>query len=183
MIKKSPKSIQNSFPFTSTILKNGLTSLRNRDATWAKIIDSKNYSKSYSTILVMIDDYCDESSREVMLTPDVRCIDGQLYEYQHVKVINVIPTKSDGFLTVNSMTWNKNAPLNDGVHNFHYADYNVNAFGQDNGGYNHLEVKRYKRAYQLKDKAGKVIFNKNDPAPPMLEAADWIRRNYQINAN
>ena len=183
MIKKSPKSIQNSFPFTSTILKNGLTSLRNRDATWAKIIDSKNYSKSYSTILVMIDDYCDESSREVMLTPDVRCIDGQLYEYQHVKVINVISTKSDGFLTVNSMTWNKNAPLNDGVHNFHYADYNVNAFGQDNGGYNHLEVKRYKRAYQLKDKAGKVIFNKNDPAPPMLEAADWIRRNYQINAN
>ena len=175
MIKKSPISIQNLFPFTSTIWNKGLTSLRNMDATWAKIIDSKNYIETNSTILVKIDDYCDESSREVMLTPDVRCIDGELYENQYVKVINVIPTKTDGFLTVNSMTWNKNASLNDGVHNFHYADYNVNAFGQDDGGYNHLEVKRYKRAYQLKDKDVKVIFNKNDPAPPMREAALWVR--------
>ena len=169
MIKKSPISIQNLFPFTSTIWKNGLTSLRNRDATWAKIIYSKNYIESSSTILVKIDDYCDESSREVMLTPDVRCIDGQLYEYQYVKVINVIPTKSDCFLTFNSMTWNKGDNPNDRQKNFHYPD------DTPEGGYNHLEIKRYKRAYTLPG-----VFNKGQLAPPMEETARWIDNDFQV---
>jgi hypothetical protein len=136
-----------------------------KTATW-----KSRLFKTYSTILVKIDDYCDESSREVMLTPDVRCIDGQLYEYQYVKVINVIPTKSDGFLTFNSMTWNKGDNPNDRQKNFHYPD------DTPEGGYNHLEIKRYKRAYTLDG-----VFTKGQLAPPMDEAAKWIQDGYNNN--
>jgi hypothetical protein len=171
MIKKSPNSIQDFFPVTSTSCNKGLTSLKNRDAIWAKIIDSKNYVESYSTMLVKIDDYCDESSRYQMLIPDTRCIDGELFEYQTVKIIRSIPTKSDGFLTINSMTWNKGDNPNDRQKNFHYPD------NTPEGGYNHIEVKRYKRAYTLPG-----VFNVGDPAPPMDEAAKWIKFNYPVGS-
>ncbi len=38
------------------------------------------------------------------------------------------------------------------------------------GGYNHFELRRYKRAYTLPG-----VFNQGDLAPPMDEAADWLK--------
>ncbi|MEX2603685.1 MAG: hypothetical protein WD361_05760 [Gracilimonas sp.] len=51
-------------------------------------------------------------------------------------------------------------------------DRNINWYYDDipaNGGYNHFELRRYKRAYEMPG-----VFNQGDLAPPMEQVADWL---------
>lgn len=51
-------------------------------------------------------------------------------------------------------------------------DNGINAYYDDvpaDGGYNHFELRRYKRAYTLPG-----VFQQGDLAPPMEAAADWL---------
>jgi hypothetical protein len=54
--------------------------------------------------------------------------------------------------------------------NYYYSDT------EENGGYNHMELRRYKRAYN--DPGNGIV--KGDKAKPMDEAEQWLRR-YVLN--
>jgi hypothetical protein len=79
-------------------------------------------------------------------------------------------TKNDGLLTPESCVWDSGSPLVGYAKNKYYDD------DPADGGYNHFELKRYKRAYTLPG-----VFNKGGYAPPMKDAADWIDRNFVGN--
>jgi hypothetical protein len=78
-------------------------------------------------------------------------------------------TKNDGLLTPESCVWDPGRSLTDNPKNQYYDDVPAD------GGYNHFELKRYRRNYTLPG-----VFNAGDYAPPMKEAADWIYFGYQI---
>lgn len=52
------------------------------------------------------------------------------------------------------------------------ASLNVNGVG----GYNHFELRHYKRPYTLPG-----VFNKGDKNPPMLRVEEWIRDGYALS--
>jgi hypothetical protein len=81
-----------------------------------------------------------------------------------------IGTKNDGLLTPQSCVWDPGSPLVGYAKNKYYDDV------PNDGGYNHFELKRYKRAYTLPG-----VFNVGDYAPPMREAALWINNNFVGN--
>lgn len=60
--------------------------------------------------------------------------------------------------------WNPNDDPGDGNINWYYDDVPAD------GGYNHFELRRYKRAYTLPG-----VFQKGQLAPPMDEAAQWLQ--------
>jgi hypothetical protein len=75
-----------------------------------------------------------------------------------------IATKNDGLLTPESCVWDPGSSLTDNPKNQYYDDVPAD------GGYNHFELKRYRRNYTLPG-----VFNAGDYAPPMRQAALWIR--------
>ncbi len=73
-------------------------------------------------------------------------------------------TKNDVIISPDYAVWNPNEDpeVSNGI-NYYYDDVPAD------GGYNHFELRRYKRAYTLPG-----VFNQGDLAPPMDEAADWL---------
>lgn len=59
--------------------------------------------------------------------------------------------------------WSPGQNPNDQSVNFLYDDLPTE------GGYNHFELRRSKRAYSLPG-----VFNAGDPAPPMEAAEEWL---------
>jgi len=76
----------------------------------------------------------------------------------------LVPTKNDVIIGPDYAVWNPNDdPNDDSGPNRYYDDVPAD------GGYNHFELRRYKRAYTLPG-----VFQQGDPAPPMQEAAQWL---------
>lgn len=75
-----------------------------------------------------------------------------------------LPTKNDVIVQPEYATWGPGQdPNDDSGPNRYYDDIPAD------GGYNHFEIMRYKRAYTLP-----LVFRVGDLAPPMRDAADWI---------
>ena len=74
-------------------------------------------------------------------------------------------TKNDVLIGPEYAVWSPGQNPNDRVNNWFYDD-----IPQD-GGYNHFELRRYKRAYT----DGPGGFVQGQLAPPMEEAADWVK--------
>jgi hypothetical protein len=75
-----------------------------------------------------------------------------------------IPLKNDGVTTPNHSTWNKNDNLYSNTdNNFYYDD------GTDKG-FNHLELRRFKRLYT----EGNA--KKGDEAEPMKRTKEWLEQ-------
>jgi len=161
--------------------KKGRTEQNNIDTRWGTIIDAYKYIP-YEDVLLIPIGQCDGgggpggffSLQEGELLLNQQCINGTLYDVQVIQWYNKIATKNDGLLTPESCVWDPGSSLTDNPKNHYYDDV------PDEGGYNHFELKRYKRNYELKDKDNKIIFSVGDYAPPMKEAADWIYFGYQI---
>lgn len=76
----------------------------------------------------------------------------------------LVPTKNDVIIGPDYAVWNPNDdPNDDSGPNRYYDDVPAD------GGYNHFELRRHKRAYTLPG-----VFQQGDPAPPMQEAGDWL---------
>jgi len=158
--------------------KKGLTELNNIDTRWGSIIDAYTYTP-YEDVILIPSGTCDGgpgggpggvwSIQESVNPDDYTCVNGTLYEIQVIRWYNKIVTKNDGLLTPESCVWDPGSSLTDNPKNHYYDDV------PDEGGYNHFELKRYKRNYELKDKDNKIIFSVGDYAPPMRQAAIWIR--------
>ena len=94
---------------------------------------------------------------------DLICADGILLAPQPVYLTITVPTKNDVIVQPEYATWSPGQDPNDRITNWLYDDIPAD------GGYNHFEIMRYKRAYTLDD-----VFQVGDLAPPMRDAADWI---------
>jgi len=116
----------------------------------------------------ILGDFFSLQEGELMLNQ--QCINGTLYDVQVIQWYNKIATKNDGLLSPESCVWDPGSSLTDNPKNQYYDD------DPADGGYNHFELKRYKRAYTLPG-----VFNAGDYAPPMKDAADWIDRNFVGN--
>ena len=73
-----------------------------------------------------------------------------------------IPLKNDGVSAPKYDLWNAGDQLNSSSdNNFYYSDLG-------DGGYNHLELRRYKRQYKQGSN------RKGDLAEPMRDTRDWL---------
>ena len=155
----------------------GRAELDNIDTRWGKIIDAYKYTP-YEDVILIPSGTCDGgpgggpggvwSIQESVNPDDYTCVNGTLYEIQIVQGYYRYATKNDGLLTHESCVWDPGSPLVGYSKNKYYDDV------PDEGGYNHFELKRYKRAYTLPG-----VFNAGDYAPPMREAARWINNDFQ----
>jgi hypothetical protein len=81
--------------------------------------------------------------------------------------------KSDGVLNTHSALWSADDGFDD-LNNSYYPDVLLNDNGNDEGGYNHFELRHYERPYTLPR-----VFDKGDPNPTMSRLELWIQSNYQ----
>ena len=76
-----------------------------------------------------------------------------------------VPLKNDGLSAPQLALWNANDGLNStSDNNFYYSD-------TGDGGYNHLELRRYKRQYK------QGANRKGDLAEPMRQTEEWLKRD------
>ncbi len=80
------------------------------------------------------------------------------------------PTKNDVLIGPEYAVWSPGQhPLVENGINYYYDDVPTD------GGYNHFELRRHKRAYSLPNPSGGYYFQQGDVAPPMGQAGAWIR--------
>jgi hypothetical protein len=97
--------------------------------------------------------------------PETNDPDGEAecWEYQYFPVNIPVATKNDVIIGPDYAVWNPGEAPNDRNINWYYDDLPTD------GGYNHFELRRYKRAYTLPG-----VFQQGDVAPPMGQAAIWL---------
>jgi len=74
-------------------------------------------------------------------------------------------TKNDVLIGPEYAVWSPGQNPNDRANNWFYDDT------PQDGGYNHFELRRYKRAYT----DGPGGFVQGQLAPPMRDAGDWVK--------
>ncbi|MCP9292254.1 hypothetical protein [Gracilimonas sediminicola] len=90
--------------------------------------------------------------------------DGEIrYVTQEVK----LPDKSDWVVNINSVVWSEGDNL-ESTHNFYMNDTD------EDGGYNHFELRNYDRAYTLKRSDGSIVFAKGSENPAMKRTETWL---------
>lgn len=70
-------------------------------------------------------------------------------------------------VNINSALWSEGDNL-ESTHNLYMNDTD------EDGGYNHFELRNHARAYTLKRSDGSIIFSKGDKNPAMGRAEKWI---------
>ena len=98
------------------------------------------------------------------------CSTDQNGEYVYRPKEIQIPDKNDGGVNINSVLWSKGDAFGD-RNNIFMSDIPAD------GGYNHFEIRNYKRAYSLPSSNGNPGFSEGDVNPAMLRVENWIRRN------
>jgi hypothetical protein len=79
------------------------------------------------------------------------------------------PTKNDVLIGPEYAVWNSGQSPNDEVLNFYYDDVPTV------GGYNHFELRRHRRAYELPNpNSTEPFFRKDDLTPPFEVLVDWF---------
>lgn len=145
----------------------GRDAMDNLDVSWGQIIDSYKIVNTYSYGWMPIGS-CGGNGGPVVpgeeIIPDTECLGGVLYEYTQFTVTTLIPEKNDAVVSPSYAVWSSGQQPNDQVINYLYDDVPAE------GGYNHFEIKRYRRAYALQD-----VFQVGDLAPPMEDGANWVR--------
>ena len=76
--------------------------------------------------------------------------------------------KNDGVVSNLSARWSADDQL-DGNENSYFDDVD------EDGGYNHFELRNYERAYDLKAENGSYLVRKGDRAPQYDKIVDWLR--------
>ena len=75
--------------------------------------------------------------------------------------------KNDGVVNIHSARWSADDQLDDNE-NSYFDDVD------EDGGYNHFELRHYKRTYDLPDDNGGYAFRAGDKNPTMQEVENWI---------
>jgi hypothetical protein len=143
----------------------------NIDRTWGIMIDS---FRLYQTTRMMMVNICEDGmmpGEGHEFDPGVpdSAYDGRCWIQQEVELTFLIPTKNDVLIGPDYAVWNPGEDPED--------DNGVNSFYSDtepDGGYNHFELRRMKRAYSLEG-----VFEQGDYAPPMHDATTWLEELWQ----
>lgn len=88
-------------------------------------------------------------------------------EYRYEDATFQVADKNDGVVNINSVLWSKGDAFDD-ANNLFMSD------APYNGGYNHFEIRNYKRAYSLPSSNGNPGFSEGDVNPAMLRVENWI---------
>lgn len=153
----------------------GLRELKNMNSTWGYIIGSYRYETRTGTRRVYDPNKC--SSRGAVLFPTVYDIEGKEADLRIAPIDDPncdpwvtetytytvqVPLKNDGVFSPEYGVWKKGtSPYNKNAHNYYYDD-------SGDGGYNDLELMRYRRNYT--EGANK----KGELAKPMRETREWL---------
>jgi hypothetical protein len=154
--------------------KAGRQSISNIDDTWGEIIDSYFTETKY----VQVQEYvgvCNDgesgpnlSIYSNLLSPIDECTETG-FRTVNKEVTVVVAQKNDAVFAPQYGVWKETSmPYYETGRvsgNYYYSDT------EEKGGYNHMELRRYKRAY---DDPGNGIV-KGDKARPMDQAEQWIR--------
>lgn len=141
----------------------GRNTLDNVDGYWGEVIDS--YYINWVTLPQYVLTECANTDpSEPGQLPDPNTPEFDCWELQYIPTPFALATKNDVIIGPEYAVWNPNEDpdILNGV-NYYYDDVPAD------GGYNHFELRRYKRAYTLPG-----VFNLGDLAPPMNEAAIWL---------
>ncbi len=76
--------------------------------------------------------------------------------------------KNDGVVSNLSARWSADDQLDNDPNNSYFDDVD------EDGGYNHFELRNYERAYDLKAKNGSYLFRKGDRAPQYDKIYVWL---------
>ena len=76
--------------------------------------------------------------------------------------------KNDGVVSNLRARWSADDQLDDNE-NSYFDDMD------EDGGYNHFELRNYERAYDLKAENGSYLFRKGDRAPQYDKIVDWLK--------
>ena len=75
--------------------------------------------------------------------------------------------KSDGVVNIHSALWSADDAFDD-LNNEYFDD------SGEAGGYNHFELRNYKRGYDLERSDGTFVFRKGHIAPQFEFMRDWV---------
>ena len=84
--------------------------------------------------------------------------------------------KTDGVVNIHSVLCSDDDALTND-NNQYFPDVVIDDNGNDVGGYNHFELRHYKRTYDLPDGNGGYAFRAGDKNPTMQEVENWIIKN------
>ncbi len=140
--------------------RTGRNTLDNIDGTWGEMIDSYTIGTVIMSMYVMVD--CQGQPGDPTMPGHS---DGEeiCWELQDVPFSYPVATKNDIIIGPEYAVWNPNEDPDDGDINWYYDDVPAD------GGYNHFELRRHKRAYTLSG-----VFQQGELAPPMRDAALWL---------
>ncbi len=143
----------------------GRNALDNIDGYWGEMIDS--YFVGWIDIYQFVPIECDDGGGSGPPPPGQIPEPGgggvDCWELQLVPTLFSVPTKNDVIISPDYAIWSPGQYRNDRVVNWYYDDQPAD------GGYNHFELRRYKRAYTLPG-----VFQVGQYAPPMRDAALWL---------
>ena len=143
---------------------------------WGTLINANKYEQRSGTRRVYDPTICREGGRGPAPVLYAYAAEGTIithfedggencdpFRYESFSYVAKIPLKNDGVTTPDHSTWNKNDALySNSDNNFYYDD-------PGDGGYNHLELARYKRTYT------EGANRKGDLAIPMRQTEIWLK--------
>jgi hypothetical protein len=154
--------------------KAGRQSISNIDDTWGEIIDSYFTETKYVQVQEYVGACSDAgpgpylSIYSNLLSPIDECTETG-FRTVNKEVTVVVAQKNDAVFAPQYGVWKETSmpyyATGKASGNYYYSDT------EEKGGYNHMELRRYKRAY---DDPGNGIV-KGNKAKPMEEAEQWIR--------
>lgn len=154
--------------------KDASTEVQNIDSYWGELIDSYRIEEyNYQEFIPP----CEDDERpgpmfDIQIPTESSCSPDPNGEWRTRTAYIKHAAKSDGVVNIHSALWSADDGFND-LNNSYYPDVLLNENGDDEGGFNHFELRNYERGYQLKD-GNTIVFEKGDRAPQYDKIVDWL---------
>ena len=171
---------------TANRWKEGEKKLRGVDQLWTQVIDSyatlqRTSSRRKQVCIPQSGERLRDPMTPMAVGPETllpMCRRGQsAYEYTYYTYTSTVETKNDGVMGPQYGVWDKSQMERYDV-DVTTSNRNGNLYmddAGDDGGYNHMELRRSKRAYS---KGG--VFSKGDANPPVEKTERWMRERLRF---
>lgn len=154
--------------YRENLWKQAKLEIDNIDATWGELINSYKFTTvSYQEYVPPCEDTGGRGGLPGFFQINAtifggECSDNPSGEYRTITTEYKTADKNDGVVNINSVLWSSNSSFGD-LHNKYFDDVPTD------GGYNHFELRNYKRAYKLPG-----VFEKDAKNPSLGRAEAWV---------
>ncbi len=153
------------------------SSINNLTATWATIINSyRFYDVNYQVYIPPCEDGNGMPGPMLNTIPTENdpygCSQNPNGHYETFTSTVRVADKNDGVINTHSGLWSSNHEFDDD-YNIYFDDVHI-INGKDVGGWNHFELRHYRKTYDQPDGSGGFSFREGDLNPSMQAVEDWI---------